>query len=182
MLSGRRFCANEDAMKTRTLAIVMAAAIVFGCAHSRSHYVQPTYTSEQQTYVDNIMARPLEVSIAKNEITDAWGRAQSFIAKYSDLKLQVVTDYSVQTYNSYRIFMFGYSATKTPTKGGFTISVNCSSADSLNRTTREWIEKDLNLNAHILAYYVETGELPYPEMIKTLSRHLQDLKDQKNER
>jgi hypothetical protein len=37
-------------------------------------------------------------------------------------------------------------------------------------------------SGHILAYYVETGELPYPEMIKTLSRHLQDLKDQKNER
>ena len=163
-------------MKTRMLAIFIATAFVFGCAHVHSHYVKPIYTSEQQAYIDNIMARSLEINIERDKIADAWGRAQAFIAKYSDLKLQVATDYSIQTYNSDRIFMFGYSATKMPTKDGFTISVDCSSAYSLSRSTREWLSNDLNLNTHILRYYIETGELPYPEMINTLSKHLEELK------
>jgi len=162
-------------MKIKVLAVAMATAILSACVHSQ--YVKPTYTSEQQAYVDNIMARSLEVSVGKDKIADAWGRAQAFIARYSDLKLQVATDYSIQTYNSDRIFMFAYSATKTPTKDGFTILVDCSSASSLSRSTREWLSNDLDLNAHIFGYYVETGELPYPEMINTLAKHLQELKN-----
>ena len=169
-------------MKTKMLAIAMATAVLSGCAHSQ--YVEPSYTLNQQAYVDNIMTRSLEINIEKGKIVDAWGRAQAFISKYSDMKLQAATDYSIQTVDSPRIFMFGYSATKTPTKDGFTITVDCESANSLSGSTRKWLLNDLNLNAHILGYYVETGELPFPEMINTLAKHLQQLKqrrDQANE-
>jgi hypothetical protein len=157
-------------MKTKVSVIVFATAVMLsGCVHS--NYVKPAYPALQQAYIEKVMASPLEVNIKKSQIEDAWGRTQAFIAKYSDLKIQTVSDYSIQTYNSYRIFMYGYTAIKTPAKDGFTITVNCISANSLSRSTREKMQDALDLNAHIFSYYVETGELPFPELIDTLSRH-----------
>lgn len=143
----------------------IAATLLSGCVHTA--FVKPNYSLLQQSYVDKVMACPLEVGFGKDQIQDAWGRAQAFIAKYSDMKLQVVTDYSIQTYNPERIFMFGYAATKIPTKEGFTIDVDCDSAASLSRSTKERLKSVINLNAHIFSYYVETGELPFPELICT---------------
>jgi len=164
-------------MKIKVLVVAMAVVVLAACAATQ--YVKPAYSSEQQAYVDSIMGRPLELNIEKAKVGDAWGRAQAFVSKYSDMKLQIATDYSIQTVDSYRIFMFGYSVTKTPTKDGFTITVDCNSANSLSGSTRDWLLKDMNLNAHILAYYIETGELPYPEMINTLSKHLQALRQRR---
>jgi hypothetical protein len=143
--------------------VIAIALLLAGCV--QSEFVTPSYTSPQQAYIDKAMASPLDVNVGKNQIEDAWGRTQAFISKYSDMKLQTVSDYSIQTFNSYRIFMYGYTATKTPTKDGFTITVDCSSAASHTHSTEERILYAVNLNAHILSYYVETGELPFPELI-----------------
>lgn len=108
-------------------------------------------------YVKKMKNFPLEFIIEKNDEKNAWGRAQSWIGKYSSMKLQTATDYIIQTYNPPEgELKFGYYITKTPLDKGIQITVKCICGKSFPYL----IER----NAHILSYYIKTGEI-VPELI-----------------
>jgi tetratricopeptide (TPR) repeat protein len=116
-------------------------------------------TSDERIYLEKVKAFPLEFTIPINEVEVAWGRTQSFIGRFSSMKLQIVTDYIIQTYNPPKgEISFGYYVTKTPIGNNVKITVICITGDPLG-------EGAASLNAHILAYYIKTGELPYPRLI-----------------
>ena len=60
---------------------------------------QPAKTGEILTggpktaYLDRAMASPAEIIVTKAKSEEAWGRAQSFIGRFSDMKIQVGTEY-----------------------------------------------------------------------------------------
>ena len=96
----------------------------------------------------------------KKNIVAAWGRAQSFIGKYSSEKLQTATDYILETTlpgqheTSFGSVSFcGYSITKTPVQDNFEISVKSNTGKAIAR------KADADMNAKILAYYIATGEI-----------------------
>jgi hypothetical protein len=119
---------------------------------------------EQQAYIDKVMKEPLSVAVSASEAETAWGRANTFVARYASMKIQVSNDYVIETYNptdgkGFLDFNYGYSVSKVPVKDGFVFEVSgMSSGGNLakGKTAR---------NAHIFAYYIRTGELPYPELI-----------------
>ena len=89
---------------------------------------------------------------------DAWGRAQSFIGRFSSMKVQSATKNIIQTYTPTGTRpSYGYNITKTPVEDGVAISVNCLSNNMFEN-------KEANQNAHVLAYYIKTGKL-YPKYI-----------------
>jgi hypothetical protein len=130
------------------LFLLFLVFFLFSCAKRQ-------YTPEEQAYMDKAAACSLDVVIAKSEAEDAWGRAQSFIGKFSNMKLKTVTDYVIQTYNPPKQpipIIYGYSVTKTPMGDNVHINVSCIPSNSSATHFSDY-------NAHLLAYYIKTGEL-----------------------
>ena len=113
-------------------------------------------------YITRASQTPLEFSLPKEEAEDAWGRAQSFIGRYSSMRLHIVTDYVLETKSpqgATNFKQFGYYVVKTPGKESVSLKVLCVAASVI-------YNKEARQNAHILAYYMMTGEEPSPRIIK----------------
>jgi hypothetical protein len=136
--------------------LLTTVGLLSGCASAVSTM---KLTSEEKQYVDEVKQFPLEFEIDKKDDKDAWGRAQSFIGKYSSMKLQIVSDYNLQTYNPTGAeVQYGYSVTKTPAGTKEQISVDCQVGNIFKK-------EDAKMNAHILAYYISTGEI-FPNLVQ----------------
>ena len=106
---------------------------------------------EEQDYLNEIMATPLTFKVPKEQANDVWGRIQSWIGKYSSMKIQTATDFVIETYNPPGSEVkYGYSATKTPLGDEVEFEVKCFCGNIFAGTQVE-------RNAHILAYYALTG-------------------------
>jgi len=128
---------------------ILVLALLTGCATTSMLKLTP----EEQMYLEKAKAFPLEFTIPKSQADEAWGRAQSFIGRFSSMKLQTVTDFVIQTYNPISPNVdFGYYVTKTPMGDKVQITVQCNVGNIFSGA-------DANTNAHILAYYIKTGEL-----------------------
>ena len=123
---------------------------LFGCSYVNTLSLSP----QEKAYVSKVSQHSLEFTIPDSQVTNAWGRAQSFIGKYSYSKIKTATDYIIQTEEAGQSRPFDYNVTKTIQKDSSQITVRCSPETP-----------DGEMNAHILAYYIEFGELPYPRLI-----------------
>lgn len=129
-------------------------------------YLITPETPDEKNYLKNVLATPLEFSVKNEEAEIIWGRIQSFIGKYSSVKIQIATAYVIQTYNT-EYEEFGYYVTKTTGLSATTFSIRC-----ITEPTPEdlWTggydySKQAELNGHILAYYALTNEV-MPKFIK----------------
>ncbi|MFC1595651.1 hypothetical protein ACFL3X_01930 [Gemmatimonadota bacterium] len=137
-------------------AVVLLVGLISGCGATTS---MMRLTTEETTYLAKVNAHPLEFTIPKSEDADAWGRAQSFIGRFSSMKLQTVTDYVIQTFNpSESDVSYGYYVTKTPLGDEIQYTIQCNCGNMFGGA-------DANQNGRILAYYISSGELPYPRLI-----------------
>ena len=149
----------------KKMVLVFLCVVLAGCALSLPNYiVNPT--PDESLYMEKVRAQPLEFDITEAEGSIVWGRAQSFIGQYSSMKLQIVTDYVIQTYNPtddpYKR-KFGYYITKTPMGNNIKISVQCLGNHPYGLDGKPF--PTIDLNARILSHYLKTGELPYPHLI-----------------
>jgi len=139
-----------------------------GCAPIPS---KPAATPQQLAYLASIGQEPLEFEVTKDKAAEIWGRAQSFIGQYSSMKIQVATEFVLQTFNpisgqNVYTTTYGYSVTKTPLAETVRISVECSHGGFVNMFHSDKEDAALALqNAHILTHYLRTAELPYPGLI-----------------
>jgi hypothetical protein len=109
-------------------------------------------THADEEYLAAARQFPLEFNVSKNEEYNTWGRAQSYVGRYSKMRIQVVSDFVIHTYNPTDL-NYGYYIVKTPTEDSMQISVQC--------VPGEYASVDIaNDLAHICAYYVKTGNLP----------------------
>ena len=146
----------------KRILIISFCAMLCACATTR------TLTPYQQGELDKVRYQPTTVSITEDNFKEAWGRAQSFLARFSNMKMQTVTEYVLDTYNPLKnsggvknmFVAYGYSVSRTPSVGGTTlISVKCVSN---NMFANEYAKR----NAQILAYYIENGELVDESLIE----------------
>lgn len=139
----------------RILSICLLTLFLSACSHIQTMQL----SQDEKDYIEKVKAFPLELTIPKTDEADAWGRAQSFVGRFSSMKLQTATDFIIQTYNpSSSDESFGYYVTKTPLRDSVQMNIRCNVGNQM------WAP-DAELNGHILAYYVKTGELPYPRLI-----------------
>lgn len=140
---------------TGAVLAFFVASQLFGCA-----LVSVELSPGEKAYLQKVNATPLVFSVERSKGDDAWGRAQSFLGRYSSMKLQIATDFVIQTYNPTEDEVdFGYSVTKTPIGDNFEFQVGCSCGNMFGGS-------EARRNAHILSYYIMSGELPYPSMIR----------------
>ena len=118
-------------------------------------------TPEQTAYIQKISGHSNSITLPKERSDEAWGKAQTFISKYSSMKIQTVSDYIIETYNSTMATNYAWSASKVLLKDSVTIDVKC------------WVGEDwfggaterCRRNEKILIDYIITSKIPYPELI-----------------
>ncbi len=130
------------------------AVILIGCA---------SMTFEQEQWMDLVQKQPLSFTITKNKDKDAWARARAFITRYSSTEKQSSTEFNIETFKPTKgghssIFHYGYMVSKIPYGDNFDYDVSCKS-DNI-------FDNNASNNEHILAWYIITGEIKYPELIK----------------
>ena len=116
-------------------------------------FPQPN-TSDEVEYMNEVMNTSLEVTVSSAEANDAWGRAQSFVGKYSNMKIQIATDFVIQTYNPEAFSeKYGYYIVKTKNDdGNYSFQVECTGNGIFSN-------KDKLANQQILAYYIKTNKI-----------------------
>jgi hypothetical protein len=128
--------------------ILLCTILLCGCALGVP--VRP----EDKADLDRAMRTPTTVFLDKDAAADAWGRAQSWVARFSSMKIQTVSDYVIATYNPPSTDVkFGYQITKTP-EGSNSVSISVSCA-----TGNIFATGNCTKNSHIAAHYIKTGEL-----------------------
>lgn len=170
----RRLSMKQSTLLPFVLSIFTSIA---GCSHTSMMTLSADQTPspDEQAYINKVKMFPLEFSVSNAEAIDAWHRAESFISRFSlmkhqtgrgyiiptyFMKYQTGREYLIPTYNSSQLGVsFGYCVTMTPLKELVRFSVQCNAENVFKAA-------NANINAHILAYYMETGDLPYPRLIK----------------
>jgi uncharacterized lipoprotein len=146
-------------MKSHTTALlaVLLAASVSGCMSAK------TLSPEHAAYRSEAMAHPLTWTMPKAAAADAWGRAQTWIAQHSSMKIQIATDYVLQTYNPDSegwATKYGYNVSASPAGESVQITVTCTSGTPYR-------DEQIAVNAHLLAYYMSSGKPTPAEAVET---------------
>lgn len=126
-------------------------------------------TPEEKAWMDNVMSEPLEFELKAEEEKVAWSRAQSWISQYSGVPVKIISDSVIETEVPKGGTTIGYKVIKTQgPEGSFMIKVSAVSSDVLGAMLIG-LAKEAEINLHILAHYIKTGDLPYPYLIRTVT-------------
>jgi len=129
------------------IAAFCSLLTLFGCATTQD------LTPAQEAFLAAAMATPLTFTMPTSQVDEAWARAQSFVTRFSPMQIQPLTPHVIRTQNpTSATSAFGYYVRKIP-KGGetqFTVECLCAGMNPSQPSIR---------NAHILAYYMKTGNL-----------------------
>lgn len=145
------------------LMIAIAALLAAGCATAPA-----AGTPQEAAYLDGLMKESPEFDLPKDQADDAMGRAQVFIANYSSMKVQTATPNLVETYNvpQGNILMpqqFGYQITRANIGDRAHLVVKC--FNGLEGAFQASAHAAPERNARILAAYMKTGKIEFPDLI-----------------
>ena len=136
----------------KKLFVLGLAFLLTGCA-TMMDMTPKAETAEETAYLKEAMNTPLTFTVPKDKSDETWGRVNSFIAKYSSMKIQTASDYIVQTYNPTDTIHFGYQANRAPRGDEVEFTVTCYSGGLFGGS------KNIpDQNSHLLAYYALTGK------------------------
>lgn len=121
----------------------------WGCASNYQPYIPNV---EDVNYLRKAMKSSLLFTIPEEFAEIYWARANSFIAQYSGMRIQIANDYTIQTYDPIDTNSgYGYSATKIINNSDKKMIVACLGYYQNHPEVRR--------NAHIFSYYVQSGEI-----------------------
>jgi len=134
-------------MNRITIVVLIASVFLFSCA------AQAPFTQQETAFAQKANNYPTTFSLPNDKAEEAWARAQLFIAQYSNMKIQIATQYVLQTYNPVgAVPIYGYNITRTPAQNETRFTVQCMHSNM-------WSGKEAQQNASMLSYYMATGEL-----------------------
>jgi hypothetical protein len=135
--------------------LIACVLIVGGCSAA-------TRTPQQQDYLDNATAHSPQFWMPKTEFRATWGRAIVWLRTFSSMPILTANDTLIETVaaGTGRDWetCYGYSITRTDVRDSFLVSVKCATNHNLHFA-------DASRNAHLLGYYMETGDAPPPELV-----------------
>lgn len=130
------------------MTIFMIMVFIIGACAARV-----PLTQEQRDFAGRANNYPTSFTLPNEQAEEAWGRAQVFIATYSNMKLQIATQYVLQTFNPVGNWpRYGYNVTRMQSAGETQFAVQCMCSNMFNG-------KQAQQNASMLSYYMVTGEL-----------------------
>lgn len=155
-------------MRTITVALAALTLGAAGCTIGGVIRSNEVVVPEDQAYLKELETQPLTFEISRAAAEDAWGRAHTFLSKYSSMKIQSASDYALQTFNpifqpamlppSLGSVTYGYHVLRTPDGDKFKFEVACLRVQHPMKDAE--IARTADRNARILAHYIVTGQLP----------------------
>ncbi len=154
--------------------LLLSLAFFVGCgANNAAISAKDNAQGDALAYLQKIRGYPNTFTLPNADAEAAWGRAQVFVSKYSTMKIQTVSDYIVETYNTRTLTGndvgftgikcdFAYSFTRSPGKDSTTFTVGCRTNCGGLGDARMCAAD----NEKFASYFVQTGEnIKYPEFI-----------------
>lgn len=136
--------------------VILAVALFIGVLTGYAHQV---LKPKEQEYLDNAMDTQLQFKLPLKEAKKAWKRIEGFIEKFSSMKIKIADDTVIETLNpTAGMTRYGYRATKKVEGEEAEIAVACTFGNV-------YTQEQANRNAHLLAYYAQTGEL-IPKLVE----------------
>lgn len=138
--------------------------LVPGCV---SQVVEPSGPDEA-AYLEEVDATPTIFNIPKSEKDAYWERANSFVMRFSSMKIMSVSDRVIQTFKPYigdsgamaTDWEYGYYITYTPGAGDSgSIAVVCIYPEDVGWGKKDQAAKEATRNAKMCAYYILTGKV-----------------------
>jgi len=139
-------------MKSKIFITVLVCLVFMACLSAN---VFRKLTVEEEGYLSEVMSHPLTFIVPIEDSDHCWGGVQSFIGKYSSMKIRIVTDNVIETYDPLSN-CFAYKAIRTELRNGTEFIISCRD---------NTVSKYATQNAHILAYYLTTGKI-IPRLIR----------------
>ena len=155
-------------LPTCTVRLTLGTPCVWRGVQALGIEVSPTpVPNPSMTPLPDPSSFPSEFRVPAGDVVAAWGRAQSFVAQHSSMKIQTVSDYLIETYNPGAMGQYGFRVVKTPARGDFTIKVTCLStfAEIIQRGIRlepqfrEDVARARDLERRA-SFYIATGVMP----------------------
>lgn len=148
----------------RTVVTAIAALVVVsitGCARISGVLFG---TPAEREYAERVRATESTFYVSTDRSDDTWAAAQTWLALYSSRPLKVITPWVLQTEIPEDQTQYGYTVTRLPQKGAHLYTVRC-------YRQRAWagyttLQENANWNEKVLSYYLQTGELPFPNLIQ----------------
>jgi hypothetical protein len=140
----------------RTLPFVIALATLAACSSL-------TLSPAEQSYLNNIRYQPLAFAVAKDQATAVWERALQWVRAYSTMPIKDVTETTIVTTMPQSGGQYGYKIRREDAGEKVEFSVEClHRIGEIDFSTRD----NAVQNSRILANYLQTGELPHPDLIR----------------
>ena len=123
---------------------------------------------EEALYLEEVEATPTTFAIPKTEKDACWERANSFVIRFSSMKIMSVTDRVIQTFKPYigdsgamaTDWEYGYYITYTPGAGDSgSIAVVCMYPEDVGWGKKDQAIREATRNAKMCAYYILTGKV-----------------------
>jgi hypothetical protein len=140
----------------RTLPILLLAAVALSCSSAFQ------LSADDEAILREAMDLPLTFVVPRDHAIDSWDRAVDFVDRYSTMTLRTATDSVLTTYETPPLDLaalptatrvrFGYSVRRYRDFGGIGYTVQCTPSSKTG-------EKDADQNAHLMAYYIQTGSV-----------------------
>lgn len=133
----------------KTLSLLTIGLLFCGLSVLGSQKLKP----KEVEYLEKAMDAELQFKLPVDEANKAWKRIETFIKKFSSMKIKISDDTVIETLPPTRgMIRYGYRATQTPSGDEMEFAVACSFGNAYSR-------EQANKNSHLLAYYAQTGEL-----------------------
>ena len=146
-------------MKAPMIYLFVAVMIVLaGCAGMTP--VNSKLTAEDNEYLIGIIDEEPVFTLSGETANEAWSRAQNFIARYSPMKIQNMSEFVITTYNPINVGKydhmepnFGYHVTRLDLRGESEFAVSVSA-------NAHYYEEIATHNMKMLVHYMKNGVLP----------------------
>jgi hypothetical protein len=141
-------------MKNSLYSCLLAVAILSGCATT---YKMESLTPDEQAYVSKISSASPTFEVEKSKSEKVWSRGNSFINKYSGMKIQSSNEFHVSTYdpNASDLGTIGYELTKELNGNKVKFSIKCLTKFMNAKYTPEVCAN----NEKVMSHYMQTGEI-----------------------
>jgi hypothetical protein len=138
-------------MRHKLLPLLLIFALI-SCDSNKITRQRTPYELAYRATSDKIMAQPLNFKVTKATDIEAWGRANLFLARFGDMKLQIISDHILETYNPFTASTFGYSIARGLNGDSIEYAVTCAPGAIEYHNAAD-------TNAHVLATYIARNEL-----------------------
>ena len=150
--------AISDVRRLSVSILLSSTSIIFGSCDSTSMVGRFFIGHARRQYLNHIYDQGHTVKVKRQDFDTAWNRAKNFVATYATLPIVTENDSLIKTKMPFFLWSGSiyYVKAETVNDSIKIISAGCLSGPPPFKSI---------YNSYILADYIRTGNLPYPDLV-----------------